>query len=351
MPHDDGAHNLVKAYRTQRGWSQVELADRTGISRTAVSAMEGERLVPSVATALALANVFDCTVEELFGERRAPRQLAAWAWEPTRDPCRYWHARIGDRRLLYPLEVTPAGEVAHDGVLRAGRLQEANMFDAENTLVLACCDPAAGLLASEYARSGYRMIVLQRSSGEALSLLKQSVIHVAGLHLAASQESNGNLERVKERLGSGYRLLRVADWQEGLAVAADARVSSVASALRSKLTWIGREPGSGARQCLDELLDSRRAPRRIAHNHRGVAEAVRSGWADIGICLRLVSEEANLKFLEIRWESYDLCYPAAIENDPRIKALVSAIRSTRLRQLMGDLPGYDVRTIGTSVAV
>jgi DNA-binding XRE family transcriptional regulator len=45
----------------------MELAGRAGISRAAVSAIEGDRLSPSVTTALALAAVLDCSVEELFG--------------------------------------------------------------------------------------------------------------------------------------------------------------------------------------------------------------------------------------------------------------------------------------------
>jgi molybdate-binding protein len=195
------------------------------------------------------------------------------------------------------------------------------------------------------------LIVLQRSSQQALSLLEQGSIHVAGVHLSSARDSGGNLQPVKQKLGSGFQLLRVADWQEGLALAPDAGVASVGAALRSKLTWVGREPGSGARQCLDELLETRRPPRRVAHNHRGVAEAVRSGWADVGVCLRLVSEEANLKFLSIRWESYDLCFATAIENDPRIKALLTTVRSPRFRQLVGDLPGYDVQSIGTLAVV
>ena len=73
------------------------------------------------------------------------------------------------------------------------------------------------------------------------------------------------------------------------------------AAMRSDLCWIGREVGSGARQCLEELPGSRRVvPRFMASDHRGVAEAVRSGWADAGVCLRLVSEEAGLDFLAIR---------------------------------------------------
>ena len=64
--------NSVLARRRAREWSQADLARRAGISRAAVSAIEGERLSPSVATALALAAVFECSVEELFRHDRTP---------------------------------------------------------------------------------------------------------------------------------------------------------------------------------------------------------------------------------------------------------------------------------------
>jgi DNA-binding XRE family transcriptional regulator len=56
------------------------LAERVGISRAAVSAIEGERLSPSVATALALAEVFECSVEELFGHARTA-ELSGPQWD------------------------------------------------------------------------------------------------------------------------------------------------------------------------------------------------------------------------------------------------------------------------------
>jgi len=54
------ASNPVLTRRVAREWSQADLAARAGISRAAVSAIEGERLSPSVATALALAAVLEC---------------------------------------------------------------------------------------------------------------------------------------------------------------------------------------------------------------------------------------------------------------------------------------------------
>ncbi len=343
--------NRVKALRSERGWSQAELAARAGVSRTAVSAIEIGRLVPSVAAALALAKVLSCSVEDLFGAPRPAQQADDWAWPPSQDSsqgsARYWQAEIDGRRLRYPAEPTAAGEAAHDGVHRDGAFHEHPQSAAEQTLVLACCDPAAALLAAEYARaSHFRLIVLNRSSGESLRLLAQGLVHAAGIHLSAADEPGGNRSAVRARLRQDFRLLRIAQWQEGLALAPSARVRSVRRALRSKLVWVGREPGSGARQCLDELSGNRLRPRRTARDHRGVAEAVRCGWAEAGVCLQLTSEEAGLDFLPVRQEAYDLCYSAACEADPRIAALVRVVRSATYRRLLGDLPGYDTTHAG-----
>jgi molybdate-binding protein len=120
----------------------------------------------------------------------------------------------------------------------------------------------------------------------------------------------------------------------------------VGSTLRSHLTWVGREPGSGARRCLDQLRPGRPAPERVAYDHRGVAEAIRCGWAEVGVCLRLACEEAGLRFLGIQVEGYDLCYPKRAEGDPRIQGLIRVVRSVTYRRLLGELPGYDASQTG-----
>ena len=80
-------------------------------------------------------------------------------------------------------------------------------------------------------------------------------------------------------------------------------------AIDGRLRWVGREPGSAAGELQQELLAGR-VPKHVARGHRNVAEAVRAGWADVGVCVRLVSEEAGLDFLTVREETYDLCFPA-----------------------------------------
>jgi molybdate-binding protein/transcriptional regulator with XRE-family HTH domain len=333
--------NRVKEFRQQHGWSQDQLSEKAGISRAAVSAIEIRRLVPSVAAALALARVFDCSVEDLFGCDRKSTDPESWVWSPPRDPCRFWRANVGGHDVRIPVENTVAGMLPHDGVWRQGRARIIREAHPEKTLVMASCDPAAGLLALEYERAtGLRLIPLQRSSRAALDLLQRGAVHVAGIHLAAADNEIVNARAAKAVLGSGFALLRFATWDEGLAVHPAVSKSSVNALMRANLRWIGREAGAGARQCQDEILGHRPGPRRLAKDHHSVAEAIRCGLADVGVCLRLVSDQAGLRFIHVRDEAYDLCFPESLASDIRLKKLLDVVRSPGLKAQFASLPGY-----------
>jgi molybdate-binding protein/transcriptional regulator with XRE-family HTH domain len=340
--------NSIRAARIERGWSQEELARRAGISRSAVSAIEIDRLVPSVAAALALAQSFECPVETLFGHSLSqPHDTPQWAWPPPQEPCRFWQAAVGGRQWLFPVETTASGVVEHDGVFADGARHYRLRPGTEKTLVLGCCDPAAALLGSEIRRqTGIRVIILPRSSQEAIELLGRGLIHAAGVHLATRRTPQGNLRAVRNHLKIECQLVRVAHWQEGLAVSEGTGVRSIQSALGGRLRWIGRQEGSAARQCQDELLEHRHAPRRQARDHRSVADAIRNGWADAGVCVRLVSEEAGLRFLPIRQEIYEWCIPSGGPDEILLHALRNTIQSSSYRKLLQDLPGYDPRDCG-----
>jgi molybdate-binding protein/DNA-binding XRE family transcriptional regulator len=343
----------VLARRLARDWSQAELAERAGISRAAVSAIEGERLSPSVATALALAAVFECSVEELFGRATKPASTGPdWAWPPRTQACRYWEANVDSRRRLYPVETAALNPTPHDGVWQDGVLRERGPAAAEATLVMACCDPAAGLLAGEYGRaSGFRLLVFPRGGCAALELLKRRVIHVAGLHYATGEQPERNVEMVRGQLQGSWRLLRAAHWEEGIALPATDRTRSTESVARRPRRWAARETGSAARECLDELLGSRRFSGREVNGHPAVAEAVHAGWAEAGVCVRFSAEDAGLNFLPVRTEALDLCFSAALQHDPRIQALVRLLRGRAYRRLLSELPGYDARHTGELAAV
>jgi len=58
--------NRVKELRTQRGWTQQQLADAVGVSRQSINSIETDRYVPSLPLALMFARVFSVTTDELF---------------------------------------------------------------------------------------------------------------------------------------------------------------------------------------------------------------------------------------------------------------------------------------------
>jgi putative transcriptional regulator len=56
----------LRVLRAERGWSQAELAERIGVSRQAVNALETDKHDPSLGLAFRIAAVFGLAVEEVF---------------------------------------------------------------------------------------------------------------------------------------------------------------------------------------------------------------------------------------------------------------------------------------------
>lgn len=56
----------LRVLRAERGWSQQELAEKAGVSRQTINAVETERYEPSLSLAFRLAAIFGTTVEKLF---------------------------------------------------------------------------------------------------------------------------------------------------------------------------------------------------------------------------------------------------------------------------------------------
>jgi putative transcriptional regulator len=58
--------NTVRELRTEKGWSQADLADKLTVSRQTVNAIETGRYDPSLPLAFALAKLFRCRIEDIF---------------------------------------------------------------------------------------------------------------------------------------------------------------------------------------------------------------------------------------------------------------------------------------------
>jgi putative transcriptional regulator len=58
--------NLLAELRAEHGWTQGDLAERLGVSRQTVNALERGKYDPSLPLAFAIARLFSRTIEEVF---------------------------------------------------------------------------------------------------------------------------------------------------------------------------------------------------------------------------------------------------------------------------------------------
>lgn len=58
--------NLLRSLRAERDWSQADLAEKLGVSRQTVNAIETEKYDPSLPLAFKIAKVFGKRIEEIF---------------------------------------------------------------------------------------------------------------------------------------------------------------------------------------------------------------------------------------------------------------------------------------------
>lgn len=67
--------NRLRELRARHDWTQSELADRLGVSRQTVHALERDKYDPSLPLAFRIARLFRCRIEEIF--RPDPDELEA----------------------------------------------------------------------------------------------------------------------------------------------------------------------------------------------------------------------------------------------------------------------------------
>jgi putative transcriptional regulator len=58
--------NTIKVERAKKSWTQAELAEKIGVSRQAINAIEAGKFVPSTVLALRMAKEFGTPVELIF---------------------------------------------------------------------------------------------------------------------------------------------------------------------------------------------------------------------------------------------------------------------------------------------
>lgn len=67
----------IVAYREERGWTEYQLAERSGLSQSTISSWYRKRMVPTIPSLEKLCNAFGITLSQLFAVGDEPVALTA----------------------------------------------------------------------------------------------------------------------------------------------------------------------------------------------------------------------------------------------------------------------------------
>jgi putative molybdopterin biosynthesis protein len=122
------------------------------------------------------------------------------------------------------------------------------------------------------------------------------------------------------------------------------------------IRFVNREKGAGARVLLDEQLRLHQLLPGTIHgyereetNHLGVAGAIASGEADVGLGIEKAAYIVGIDFVPLIKERYDLVVLKSESNQPLCDLLLSTLRSSSFQHKLNAIGGYDLSLTGKIV--
>ena len=200
-------------------------------------------------------------------------------------------------------------------------------------------------LCAEYVGSLGGLMALARGEAE-----------VAGTHLWDQATDTYNLPFVR-RLLPGRQAVLVTLVHRSLGLITPPGnpqgLQGLADLARSDVRLVNRQSGSGTRVWLDAQLKtldispgSIPGYEREESTHLAVARAVDQGQATVGLAIHAAASAHGLDFLPLTQERYDLVFPGEVWELPAAQALVNVIRSSRFKEAVVALGGYDTAETG-----
>jgi len=331
--------------------------------------------MPNTAVALRLARTLEVGVEDLFSlpsdapAAPLPTEQVTLLPHPDTpragDPmqlCRVDRRTIASSPSPVPWYLPVADAVLLDAPAHAPKAAKrtVQLFHGEygpaNRILVAGCDPGVSVLARHVLRAGVELVVAQRNSSQALMLLKQGLVHVAGTHLRDEASGESNLPAIHRLFArNSVAVVSLAVWEEGLVLPPGnpKSIRSVADFARRDVRIVNRETGAGSRLLLDAHLDrlglaSRkvRGYDRLAGGHLPAAWQVRTGDADCCIATRAAARVFGLDFIPLVSARYDLAIRRQHLDYPPVAALLDTLNRTGFRRELEGLGGYDTSAAG-----
>jgi molybdate-binding protein len=254
----------------------------------------------------------------------------------------------------------PASDAIVTSEAMDGRKTKVQVYHAEedfrNRILVAGCDPGISVLARHVRAAGVELVLAHRNSSQALELLKQGCVHIAGTHLRDEATGESNIPEITRMFPrNAVAVISFAVWEEGIVTARGnpKGIRGIEDFSRKDVRMVNREKGAGSRILLDSHLERLRMDaskitgyQSLAAGHLPAAWQVRTGAADCCIATRAAARVFGLGFIPLVSERYDLAIRRRHLELPAIQALLDALNRSSFRRDLESMGGYDTRMAG-----
>lgn len=223
-------------------------------------------------------------------------------------------------------------------------------------VALASHDFAMELLAGDESALGEGIITGIAGSLDALIGVRQGLADFAGCHLLDPDTGEYNVPYARHLFPDrDIVVVTLAHREQGLMVAPGnpLKIKRPADLQEGRARFANRNRGSGTRLWLD---------RHVAHEginsgaivgfdrevatHTEAAALVAAGEADASLGIRAAADQADLDFIPLFQERYDLVIPQAVYDTPAATQMLERLHEKSFRTAVNRISGYDARSTG-----
>jgi putative molybdopterin biosynthesis protein len=210
-------------------------------------------------------------------------------------------------------------------------------------------DPALEELAGLSHDEGLYLHAINPGNIPGLHALKSNTCHAAPLILPSSSLLTMYQPLITYGEGLDLAFIHIASMEIGIASRNGLGIHDL-----TRARFINTKQGTPSRSIIDALLAGEGIdPAHLdgylqeVHGPQAVAAAIRNGFADAGMCTSGIAAAEGLRFVPVAHEDYELTLRREILDDPRIRTLVSIVKSDGYRAILANTGGYDLTLTGT----
>lgn len=191
--------------------------------------------------------------------------------------------------------------------------------------------------------------------------MKKKESHVAPVHLLDESTGEYNISYVKKYFpGGGMSLIKGVQRVQGFIVPKGnpKQIQSVKDLSREDIVFVNRQRGSGTRILLDYHISREGVDTEAIdgydleyNTHMDIAQAVKSGNADVGLGIASAAYALGLDFVELADEEYDFLVYTDSLKEAEIEKFIEILRSEEFKKRVAEIPGYKTDRAGEVVEV